>query len=156
MLLSNIFHPDIIKTPLESTDKEELFEEMVELYVMHDSSIERSTILNALWNRENKLSTAIKDGIALPHARIVGLKEPKGIIGISKNGIHYDSGNKPLVYFVFMLLSTVGDADLHLQILSGINVLLGNPEFLNTLLNQTSPEAIYRIIGEYEAAMLEI
>ncbi len=156
MLLTHVFHPDTIKTPLESVDKAELFEEMVDLYVRHDSSIDRNTILNALWARENKMSTAIRDGIALPHARIAGLAEPKGIIGISKNGIHYDDSSTAPVCFVFMLLSTPGLADLHLNILSSINVLLSNPEFLHDLLEEPSALGIYRLLENYEAAMLEI
>ena len=122
MLLTHVFHPQNIKTPLESIDKGELFEEMVDLYVRHNPSIDRNTILSALWARENKMSTAIRDGIALPHARIVGLTEPVGIIGISKEGIHYDSTSTSLIYFVFMLLSTTDNSALHLHILSNINL----------------------------------
>lgn len=163
MLLTHVFSPENIKTPLESTDKGELFEEMVDLYVSHaslisssDALVDRNTILNALWARENKMSTAIRDGIALPHARIAGLVEPVGIIGISKEGIHYDSSSSSLIYFVFMLLSTTGDSALHLHILSNINILLGNLEFLNHLLKQNSASGIYKLIEEYEASMLEI
>ena len=156
MLLTHVFHPDIIKTPLESVNKDELFEEMVDLYVRHDTSIARDTVLNALWAREKKMSTAIRDGIALPHARIPGLAEPKGIIGISKNGIQYDEGTSSPTYFVFMLLSTPGASDLHLNILSSINILLGNPEFLHGLLESSSAEGIYKLLEEYEASMLEI
>ena len=159
MLLTHVFHPENIKTPLESLDKGELFEEMVDLYVrsnLSSASIDRNTILNALWAREKKMSTAIRDGIALPHARIAGLTEPVGIIGISKEGIHYDSSSSSLIYFVFMLLSTTSDSALHLHILSNINILLGNLEFLNQLLKQNSPDGIYKLIEEYESSMLEI
>lgn len=156
MLLTHVFHPNTIKTPLESVDKGELFEEMVDMYVRHDSSIDRNTILNALWARENKMSTAIRDGIALPHARIPSLNEPRGIIGVSKNGIRYDEDSNSLIYFVFMLLSTPGASDLHLSILSSINILLGNPEFLHGLLEQSSSAGIYKLLEEYEATMLEI
>ena len=102
MLLTHVFHPENIKTPLESLDKGELFEEMVDLYARSNSSIDRDTILDAIWARENKMSTAIRDGIALPYARIVGLTEPVGIIGVSKEGIRYDCDSSSLVYFVFM------------------------------------------------------
>lgn len=156
MLLTHVFHPDTIKTPLESVDKDELFEEMVDLYVRHDGTIDRNAILNALWARENKMSTAIRDGIALPHARIPSLTEPKGIIGISKNGIRYDENAGSLTYFVFMLLSTPGASDLHLSILSSINILLGNPEFLHALIESSSPQGVYKLLEEYEASMLEI
>lgn len=156
MLLTHVFHPDVIKTPLESVDKTELFEEMVDLYVRHDDSIGRDAILSALWARENKMSTAIRDGIALPHAKIPSLAEPRGIIGISKKGLLYDEGTSSLIHFVFMLLSTPTASDLHLSILSSINILLGNSEFLHGLLEKSSPNEIYRLLEEYEVSMLEI
>lgn len=155
MLLSSIFHPYNIKTPLVSSDKVGLFEELVDLYTKHNSSIGKKDILEALWARENKMSTAIRDGIALPHARIEGLLEPRGLIGISKEGIKYDEDSAP-VHFVFMLLSTPSLANMHLGILSSINLLLGNQDFLRELIAKDSSEDIHKLLEEYEASMLEI
>lgn len=156
MLLSSVFAPYNIKTPLVSLDKAGLFDELVGLYVSNDSSISKKDILEALWARENKMSTAIRDGIALPHARIEGLLEPRGIIGISKDGIKYDDVGSAPVHFVFMLLSTPTLAGMHLSILSSINLLLGNQDFLRELIVKDSPEGIHRLLEEYEASMLEI
>jgi len=156
MLLSSIFAPYNIKTPLISLDKMELFEELVDLYVKNDSSVSKKDILEALWARENKMSTAIRDGIALPHARIEGLLEPRGIIGISKDGIKYDDAGSAPVHFVFMLLSTPTLASMHLSILSSINLLLGNQDFLRELMAQNSSSGIHKLLEEYEASMLEI
>lgn len=75
MLLASVFHPDIIKVPLESIEKAEVFEELVDVYVRYDSSANRNTVLRALLAREAQGTTGIKKGIALPHARIVGLKK---------------------------------------------------------------------------------
>jgi len=156
MLLSNVFAPCNIKTPLVSIDKMGLFDELVDLYVQSDSSISKKDILGALWARENKMSTAIRDGIALPHARIEGLLEPRGIIGISRDGIKYDDAGSAPVHFVFMLLSTPTLASMHLTILSSINLLLGNQDFLRELMMQDSSEGIHKLLEEYEASMLEI
>ncbi len=154
MILGKLFSAKNIKLNLESTEKDELFEELIDLYVSNDSSINRDAVLNSVRERESKLSTGIKKGIALPHARISGLKEPKGIIGISKKGIEYDSLDGNPVYVVFMLLSTAEDYSLHLKILNRLNILLLNPKFLEELFKETSDEGVYNTICKYENMLL--
>jgi len=155
MLLSSVFHPDIIKVPLESVEKAEVIEELVDVYVRYDSSADRNTILRALFAREAQGTTGVKKGIALPHARIVGLKRPIGIVGVSQKGIHYDSIDGNPVYLVFMLLSNPEKCDEHLRILTSVNSLISDNKFLNDMLEQTSGDAIYNLISKYEMAMLE-
>lgn len=150
MILENLFSPENIKLNLESTEKDELFEELVNIYTNNDDSIPADSILRAIREREAKLSTGIKKGIALPHARIPGLSQPKGIIGISKNGIEYDALDQNPVYIVFMLLSTVEDYSQHLKILNRLNSLLLNPRFLDEMFRATSSSQVYDIICKYE------
>ncbi len=154
MILGKLFSAENIKINLESTEKDELFEELVNLYVLNDSSIDRNLILSAVRERESKLSTGIKKGIALPHARISGLTVPKGIIGISKEGIEYDSLDGNPVYIVFMLLSTLEDYSQHLKILNRLNILLLNPRFLEDLFAGTSGTEVYNTICKYENMLL--
>ena len=155
MLLASVFNPDVIKVPLESIEKAEVFEELVDVYVRYDSSADRNTILRALLAREAQGTTGIKKGIALPHARIVGLRRPVGIVGVSQKGIHYDSMDGNLVYLVFMLLSNPEKCDEHLRVLTSMNSLINDAKFLNDMLEQTTGDAVYNLISKYEVAMLE-
>lgn len=150
MILDNVFNPKNIKVNLKSKDKRELFEEMVDLYISNSSSHDRDLILTALRSREDKLSTGIKKGIGLPHARIGGFKSPVGIIGISKQGIDYDSIDGSPVNIVFMLLSPLEDYSIHLKILNRMNTILLNSEFLDNILVQKNGEDVYKLICEYE------
>ena len=155
MLLASVSNPDVIKVPLESIEKAEVFEELVDVYVRYDSSADRNTILRALLAREAQGTTGIKKGIALPHARIVGLRRPVGIVGVSQKGIHYDSMDGNLVYLVFMLLSNPEKCDEHLRVLTSMNSLINDAKFLNDMLEQTTGDAVYNLISKYEVAMLE-
>lgn len=60
MILGQLFSPENIKLNLESEEKDELFEELTDLYVSNDTSIGREVILTAIRAREEKLSTGIK------------------------------------------------------------------------------------------------
>ncbi|EFW38529.1 PTS system fructose-specific EIIABC component [Treponema phagedenis F0421] len=155
MLLSNIFSPLNIKVGLESEDKDELFEEMVDLFVSNTpGSPPRTAILEALHERENKLSTGIKKGLGLPHAKIQGLQHPAGVIGLSKEGIEYESLDGSQVHIVFMLLSTETDYDIHLRILKRLSLLLNDPSFLNELFIQTSNEDVYQTLCRFEKTLV--
>ena len=146
MLLTHVFHPDVIKTPLESVDKTELFEEMVDLYVQHDDSIGRGAILSALWARENKMSTAIRDGIALPHGKTDCVKELVACIGISEEPVDFGSLDKQPARIFIMTLSPVNKAAPHLQFLSQVSSLLKSETMRSKFLKAKTQEELIEII----------
>ena len=69
MVLGQIFSPEAICVNLQSESKDEVFEELVEKLVEVYSGLDRTKVLNALLEREQKMSTGIFPGIAVPHAR---------------------------------------------------------------------------------------
>jgi mannitol/fructose-specific phosphotransferase system IIA component (Ntr-type) len=150
MVLGSIFSPDFIKMDLESEDKEEVFEEMVELYASSTDSVSRSAILSALRNREAKLSTGIKSGYALPHAQTDQVKAVQGIIGISHKGIDYDALDGKPVHVIFMLLASTDDYSFHLRVLKRLSLLIEDPEFYQNIINQKDPSAVYSTICKFE------
>ena len=87
MLISEIFKPDNIKIGVESEDKDELFEEMVNFLADAEHLDNRDAILEGLWRREKKMSTGIAPNIAIPHTHVPNLNNTIGVLGISTNGI---------------------------------------------------------------------
>ena len=106
MLLQQVFTPGRIKVGLESEDKDELFEELVDVLAQGDGrNFPRTAVLRAVREREEKMSTGIKKGIALPHGKVEGIDGLTGVLGISSRGIEYASLDGELVYIIFMLLT---------------------------------------------------
>jgi PTS system nitrogen regulatory IIA component len=156
MLLQQAFSPTRIKIGLESGYKDELFEELVDLFARESSSsspFPRDATLMALNEREVKMSTGIVKGIALPHARVDGIPGLTGAIGISPKGMDYDSLDGSPVYLVFMLLSPPGGSELHLQALKSLARLLENPDFHVALLGAETPERAFAIIRRFEEVL---
>lgn len=150
MVLGNIFSTDCIKLDLESEDKEEVFEELVELFASRKTSVSRKSILEALRIRENKLSTGIKTGYALPHAKTDQIDNVTGIIGISRKGIDYDALDGKPVHIIFMILSSNDNCSFHLRVLKRLAKLIEDPTFYNMLLDQKNPADVYTGICKYE------
>ena len=82
MTLAEVFNPNIIKVGLESDDKDELFEEMVQVIVDSDSSLNRAKILEALEQRESLMSTGIIHDVAVPHGKTDAVKSIVGCVGM--------------------------------------------------------------------------
>ena len=116
----------------------------------------RVQIINALEERESKMSTGVKKGIAVPHARLNTIEGVKGVIGISHKGIDYDALDGEPVYVVFMLLSSDKDASLHLRVLKRLAQLLDDPEFCKNLLSQSDPESCYNVVCKFEDKLCSI
>jgi len=150
MVLGSVFSPDLIKMNLESDDKEEVFEELVDLYLSSNSSASRKGILAAVRSREEKLSTGIKAGVALPHAQTDEVKGVKGIIGVSASGIDYDSLDGSPVHVIFLILASNSGSSLHLRTLKRLSSLLDNPGFIPEILAQKDSGGVYAALCKFE------
>jgi nitrogen PTS system EIIA component len=157
MLLQNIFAPGSIKIGLESEDKDELFEELVDMLAKEGGrNFPRSAVLAAVKDREGKMSTGIKRGIALPHGKAEGISGLYGALGVSKRGIDYVSLDGEPVHLVFMLVSSPKDSELHLAALKRLAVLLDDPEFYGDLLRSDSPARANAILKNYETRLIDL
>jgi len=151
MLLQQVFTPASIKIGLQSIEKDELIEELVDVLARNGGrEFPRDAALAAIRERENKMSTGIKKGIALPHGKVAGIDGLLGVIGISRHGIDYDSLDGQPVYLVFMLLSSPKDSELHLGALKRLARLLDDPGFYTELVGSEAPERAFAILKNFE------
>ena len=151
--LQSLFLPARITCKLEAQDKTEAFEELVDLLVKSYRLSRREEILDAVRRREAKMSTGIKKGIAIPHARTKFTKGVIGVLGISVSGIDYESLDGELVHMLFLLVSSEEDAEAHLAVLKKIALLVEIPEFYREALAAGDPQTMHRVIGAYEQTL---
>ncbi len=151
--LQELFVPSRIKCRLEADDKGEVFEELVDLLVTQYGLDSRDQILDAIRKREEKMSTGIKKGIAIPHAKTSFTRGVIGVLGISARGIDYESLDGEPVHMLFLLVSSEEDAGTHLAVLKKIALLVENPDFYRDALAAGDPEKVSRVIGTYEAIL---
>jgi len=150
MLVSELFKNKNIKIKLESEDKDSLFEEMVSFLVDAENLNCRDEILEAVLDRESKMSTGIAPHIALPHANIPQIKKTVGVLGISLRGIDYDALDGKPVYIVMMIIGNSESPLEHLKTLKNIAALIANPEFFPSILKCKTPKDISDHIVDFE------
>jgi len=150
MVLGSVFSPDRVKMSLEGEDKDEVFEELVDLYVSRNPSASRSAILAAIRGREAKLSTGVKTGFALPHAQTDQVDGVCGIVGISRPGVDYDALDGKPVHVVFMIPSSAASGALQLRALKRLAALLDDPQFLPSLISQKDAAGVHAALCRFE------
>ena len=147
MRLTDLLTPSLVKVDLISEAKEELFDEMVQLFVDADLVQDRDLALQALFEREAEMSTGISKGFGLPHGKLVGLQALCMVLGISRSGIAYDALDEEPVHVVLMAFSEVDNPEPHLEMLSEVARLFSIPDFTEKLTCAETAEQVLAIIA---------
>lgn len=105
--------------------------------------IDAEPILRALQRREQAGSTAVGNGLAIPHARIPGIDRPVTMYARTPAPIRFAAPDgKPVAEFFAILVPAEGAAEVHLQLLRAVAELFSSPAFRATLAAATSPAAV--------------
>lgn len=152
-MLETFFKPALINVNLESSDKDELFEEMVELFARDGLGFDRNEALAALIAREEKMTTGIVPSVAIPHASCPSVKTGFGAIGISRKGIDYGSLDGKPVHIVFMLLFGSDGTALHLKVMQQLALILKDPDSAARLAEKTTAQDLFEELCALEEAL---
>lgn len=130
--------------------KEEAIDKLVALHDAVGNLADRQEYKHAILLREEQGTTAIGEGIAVPHAKSDSVKVP-GLSAITvKGGVDYEAPDGKPSDILFMIAAPM-DGDLHLEILSRLMVMLMEPEFCNALSNAKTAGEFLQIIDKKES-----
>jgi len=139
-----------ILTDIKSTKKEDVIKELVEALISA-GDIEkryRNKLIEALMARESLGSTAIGQGIAIPHAKLDCVDKLIAAFGLSKKGVDFDSLDGEPAYIFFLLVAPQDSAGPHLKALARISRLLKDKYFRDSLCACTDDKSIIKIIAQ--------
>ncbi|MBN2552355.1 MAG: PTS sugar transporter subunit IIA [Spirochaetales bacterium] len=136
---------------LEQRGKIQAIRELVELTCARLPALDRRQVLRAVEDRESVVSSWVAPGIAIPHARIPRLDDFVVAIGVSRNGIEYESADGRPVHLLVLILGDERQPDRHIQLLAQVARTLHSPATLRAVLSAASTAEIFRILGNPEA-----
>jgi fructose-specific phosphotransferase system IIA component len=139
-----------IVTDLKSTKKEDVIRELVDALI-NAQEIEkrhRNKLIDALMARESLGSTAIGQGIAIPHAKCDCVSKLVAAFGLSKKGVDFDSLDGESAYIFFLLVAPQDSAGPHLKALARISRLLKDKYFRDTLRACVDDKSAIKIISQ--------
>lgn len=151
MKLKDILLEDTIKIPLDSQEKKQIIEEMVELLAHAHRVKDRGEVLKAVLDREAVMSTGVGDQVAIPHGKAEGAPEIAAALGITKHAVDFQSIDEKPVRLVWLLVGPPNQTGPHLKALSRISRLMHKREFRDRLIgSRTAAEALAAIAREEE------
>ena len=105
-------------------------------------------ILENLTKREKLGSTAVGNGIAIPHATEISLKQPQGFLAILSNGLEFNANDDQPVDIIFLLLAPSNNGSEHLQALASVSRLLRNNELISKLRGCKTTQSVLAVISQ--------
>ena len=148
MNMRDFLCPDAITADLKAVNKTEVIEELVALMtnagVIEKKS--RAKVVEILLAREALGSTAIGQGIAIPHGKSDSVGKLTAGLGISKKGINFDALDGEPAYIFFLLVAPVESAGPHLKALARISRLLKDKYFRESLKSAKDEKIILKSI----------
>jgi fructose-specific phosphotransferase system IIA component len=150
MILTQILHPNCVKVPVVSKDKEAVITELVDLLDANGLLLDRDVALDAVLTRERTRSTGTGAGIAIPHGKCNAVKELVMAIGIAHEPIEFESVDGKPVTILILLVSPAEKTGPHIQALASISRLMLNTEFKQKLEQAASADEVYELLNNTE------
>ncbi|KHF24030.1 PTS sugar transporter subunit IIA [Solemya velum gill symbiont] len=143
-LPASLFHPHRVLLDADVSSKKRLLEALAKLF--SDDESEQNEIFEKLLERERLGSTGLGYSVALPHARIEFLAQPRAAFIRLAEAVDFDSPEGDRVKLVVALLVPQEATDEHLQLLAGIATIFNQESLRQELSSAETPEAILQLL----------
>jgi PTS system nitrogen regulatory IIA component len=151
MNIEDILAEDVVLPALAARSKSEVLAELADALVARHPELDRDRLVQALEDRERLNSTALGDGVAIPHGKLSGLKRVFAIFGRSRDGVDFHSLDGKPTHLFFLLVAPEDSAGAHLKALARISRLLKDASFRTRLLEAPDAHALWATIREEDA-----
>lgn len=150
MRIIDLLKPEAITLGLDISTKSDAINALVGLHAAAGNLKDKDAYKEAILAREEQGTTAIGDGIAVPHAKTSAVKAPALSAITVPGGVDYGAPDGKPSDLLFMIAATE-DGDVHLEILSRLMVMLMDADFAAALRAAKTPQEFLDIINKQEA-----
>lgn len=147
--LSAILPAGQVLVDVDASSKKRVFEHAGLLFE-NQHSIARATVTDNLFARERLGSTGLGHGVAIPHGRIKGLKNPLAAVVRLTQPIPFDAPDDEPVNLLIFLLVPEAATQRHLEILSEIAELLSDRELRERLKTEPDAAQVHALIERWQ------
>ncbi|KAB2907953.1 MAG: PTS sugar transporter subunit IIA [Kofleriaceae bacterium] len=151
MKIVDLIARDMIVPALASADKRAILEELAGHVAGRHPRIDRAALTKVLVDREALASTAIGEGVAIPHGKLPSVTEIVACLGRAPDGVDFDSMDKQPTFLFFVLVAPESSTGAHLKALARISRVFKDQAFRKRLLDAPDVDAMYRVIAEEDA-----
>lgn len=139
--------PSCISLNLKSETKEGAIDELINLLVSSGKLKDKNAAFDAIMEREASMSTGMQRGIALPHAKVSGVKKLVVALGLKPGGLDFASLDGTPTEVILLILSPRDMPGSHLQFLAKAGAILRDDEIRARLMAAKKEKEIVEILG---------
>ena len=148
MDLRTVLTLDTVDLHLKGTTKEEIIDELLDVLVKAGKVTDKEAAKECVLDRERKMSTGMKHGIAIPHGKTDSVSDFVACIGISDNPVDFDSLDQEPCRIFIMTLSPVNKTGPHLQFLAEVSLLFKSADKRTQILTTQDKAEVIKVLTE--------
>ncbi len=141
---------------LQGQTKEEVINELINLFKDDARVIELEKVREAVLEREKIMSTGVGKGFAIPHGKTNAVNDILAAFGKTNHPIEYDSLDGHPVYLIFLLVGKDNLVSKHIKLLSRISRMMNKDEFREKLIKSKTDDEILEIFRKEEENYFEV
>ena len=151
MKITDLLKPEGIKVGATAANQMDAIDQLVALQDASGNISDKAGYKEGILAREAEFSTAVGDGIAIPHAKVAAVKQPGLAAMTVPGGVDWNSPDGKPADLMFMIAAPEGEANTHLEMLAKLSALLMHADFANALRRAHNAAEFLQIIDEAEA-----
>jgi PTS system nitrogen regulatory IIA component len=144
--ITDFLDSNMVIPHLQGRDKASVVKEMAEWLVRSLPALDGEKLVKVLLEREKIGSTAIGEGVAIPHGKLPEIDRVHGVFARSPEGVDFDSVDGYRTHLFFLLVAPEHSPGDHLKALARISRLLQDAEFRARLMKASSAAELFNAI----------
>ena len=154
MLLTNYIHKDCILPKLKSKNKAGVLKELTHLLFDKKNLDSAGPALDQIMARETTESTGIGHGVAVPHARVAGLKGLMCAVGRFAEGLDFMAVDNNPVHLVFLICYPPKDQTTYLNFIATVARLLRDEEHFSAMLEAGDKHTMFTVLEKLSKTLV--
>lgn len=152
MRITELLKKDGVSLGVRVDSKDAAINYLVDLHARVGNITDKAIFKEGIVKREESGSTAIGEGIAIPHAKNKAVTKAGLAAMTVPEGVDYNSLDGQPTNLIFMIAAPEGGSDVHLEVLSRLSMLLIDEDFRKELLASKNVDEFLKVCDKYEAA----
>lgn len=149
MEIKDLLKRNLMIMELKASNKMEVIDEIAQKFFDEKIVESKEEFKEGLIKRENETSTALGEGIAMPHAKLDTVREPAILFAKKRDGLDYEALDGEDSFIFFSIAVPNGENNLHVKTLAQLSKMILKEGFIDKLKKAESPDDVYEIIDSY-------
>jgi mannitol/fructose-specific phosphotransferase system IIA component (Ntr-type) len=151
--INQLLRPEQVRIGLPGSTKSEVINALIDVLEGHPDVDRLDAVREAIFEREEMMSTGVGKGLGLPHAKTSAVTETVAAFATTATPVDFGAIDDEPIRLLLLLVGPEGHKSQHVKILGRISRLISRDELRRRLLEAEAPETVIEILREGEASL---